>query len=150
MTRNHSLRDYLALLCHMPELPEVENVRLGLKPILEGRVLARVILRRPSLRLPFPPDFVKRLEGRRVLKVDRRGKYLLFRLDDGSALIAHLGMSGRFLFFNGEAPPPGAHDHVIRETDRSVFIYYNDPRRFGLMTLAEADELDRHPLLDHM
>lgn len=131
----------------MPELPEVENIRLGLKPVLEGRVLARVVLRRPSLRLPFPPGFAEALEGRRVLKVDRRGKYLLLGLDGGSALIIHLGMSGRFQIFHGEAPVPGAHDHVIMETDRGAVLYYNDPRRFGLMALAESGDPDSHPLL---
>lgn len=131
----------------MPELPEVENVRLGLKPVLEGRRLARVVLRRPALRLPFPPDFAAAIEGRCVLEIGRRGKYLLFRLDDGLVVIVHLGMSGRFQVFQGEAPVPGAHDHVIMETDRGAVLYYNDPRRFGLMALAGSGDSDRHPLL---
>ncbi len=134
----------------MPEMPEVETVRLGLKPVLEGRVLKRVVLRRADLRLPFPPGFRAALEGRRVQAVDRRGKYLLFRLDGGLALIAHLGMSGRFRVHKRAPPPPGKHDHVVFETDHGVQVYYHDPRRFGLMTLAREKELDRHRLLAGM
>ena len=78
----------------MPELPEVETIRRGLAARLEGRRLARVEARRPDLRIPLPPDLARRLEGRRVETVGRRAKYLLLRMDDGTTLIAHLGMSG--------------------------------------------------------
>ena len=83
----------------MPELPEVETVRKGLTPVLEGQRLSRVVQRRPDLRFPFPDRFVERLTGRRVVSVDRRAKYLLLRLDDGQVLIGHLGMSGRMTIF---------------------------------------------------
>jgi formamidopyrimidine-DNA glycosylase len=131
----------------MPELPEVETVRRGLAPVLEGSRIVRVLVRRPDLRRPLPDDFAGRIEGRRVLSCGRRGKYLLIHLDDGQVLIVHLGMSGRILIFRDALPPLDAHDHVIFETDGGVTIRYNDQRRFGLMDLAPADTLDSHPLL---
>src|SRR6266851_4988257 len=79
----------------MPELPEVETVRRGLVPRLVGRRIVRLVQRRRDLRVPLPARFAQRVEGRRVLGIDRRAKYLLLRLDDGHTLIAHLGMSGR-------------------------------------------------------
>lgn len=131
----------------MPELPEVETVRRGLAPVLEGRRLARVTTRRAGLRIPFPPGFAGRLEGRRVVGVGRRAKYLLFDLDDGTTLIAHLGMSGRFVALTGVPPPPGPHDHVDFETDDGTTVRFCDPRRFGLMTLADGPRAADHPLL---
>src|SRR6266850_2275863 len=80
----------------MPELPEVEAVRRRLQPAMRGARIDRVVLRRANLRRPFPADFARRLEGRRVRSVERRGKYLLVRLDSGEALLMHLGMSGSF------------------------------------------------------
>lgn len=137
----------------MPELPEVETVRRGLAPTLVGARIVRVELRRPDLRFPFPSDFAERLQGRRILGLNRRAKYLVASLDDGTALIAHLGMSGSFRIENqGEAP--GAfvfprsknpvHDHVVIHLDTSCVIY-NDPRRFGFMALAVEAELGFHP-----
>ena len=134
----------------MPELPEVETICRGLRPALVGHRLVRVVQRRPDLRIPLPNDFVPRLEGHRVERIGRRGKYILASLDDGSALIVHLGMSGRLLIAPGPAPPPGPHDHVILETDDGVIITYNDARRFGLMTLADETGLESHKLLRHL
>lgn len=149
----------------MPELPEVETVRRGLAARLIGREIARVEARRPDLRIPFPPDFTERLEGRRIEAIDRRAKYLLIRLDGGLVLIAHLGMSGRFLFEEpGEdaAPlpvdlyrsglpdrpaPSDPHTHVVFAFDDGLRLLYRDPRRFGLMTLAREADLPGHPLL---
>jgi len=154
-------------------LPEVETVRRGLAPHLEGRRLARVELRRADLRLPFPPDFVQSLAGHRIERLGRRAKYLVAELDTGRALIMHLGMSGRFTVHapgmagrrkarpghdtpkEGPAAEPGipgsgtgVHDHVILETDAGVRIVYTDHRRFGLMALA--DVAAAHPLLRHL
>ncbi len=145
----------------MPELPEVETVRLGLAPVLEGALFARVEQRRADLRFPLPLRFAARLEGRRVDSLTRRAKYLLAHLDDGQILAMHLGMSGRFLIgslVNGEgAQPrmPGAfthevgvsdkHDHIIFEMSNLAVIRYNDARRFGYMTLIGAGELGAHP-----
>jgi formamidopyrimidine-DNA glycosylase len=137
----------------MPELPEVETVRHGLAPFLVGSQILRVDLRRKDLRFPFPEDFVNRLQGRRIVALNRRAKYLLAALDDEQVLIAHLGMSGSFRL---EAEAVGAftfarnknpaHDHVVfsLETGR---VIYNDPRRFGFMTLSSAPELNDHPFL---
>ena len=80
----------------MPELPEVETVRGGLAPVLEGHRLARVEARRPDLRFPLPPNFVQFLTGATITKLERRAKYLLARLDREDTLVMHLGMSGRF------------------------------------------------------
>ncbi|MBT6096418.1 MAG: bifunctional DNA-formamidopyrimidine glycosylase/DNA-(apurinic or apyrimidinic site) lyase [Rhodospirillaceae bacterium] len=121
----------------MPELPEVETVRRGLAPVLEGAKLRRVIARRPDLRFPLPDGFGQRLTGRRVNAVRRRAKYLLIEIDDGSTVLAHLGMSGRFRIFEGAPPPEEPHDHVILETDAGVVIRYNDPRRFGFIDIID-------------
>ena len=131
----------------MPELPEVETVCRGLAVKLEGRALARVEARRRDLRQPLPRDFVRRLTGRRVDRISRRAKYILFHLDDGTVLIAHLGMSGRMVVAADPATPHDAHDHVVFTTDAGVSIRYNDARRFGLMTLTRSAELAEHPLL---
>ncbi len=129
----------------MPELPEVETVRKGIRPMLEGRELARVIARRRDLRRPLPPDFENRLTGRRVTAVGRRAKYLLVHLEDGLVLVIHLGMSGRLRVFDTQ-PQPGAHDHVLMETGDGRWLVYNDARRFGLMDLIEESALQSHPL----
>jgi formamidopyrimidine-DNA glycosylase len=146
----------------MPELPEVETVRRGLEPVLVGARLAAVEARRPDLRAPLPANFVRRLTGRRVESLGRRAKYLVADLDDGTVLVMHLGMSGSFRVEHGAGStttpgrfhhPPGrngAHDHVVFSTDRGAVVTYNDPRRFGLMTLVPRRDLDGHPLFrDH-
>ncbi|MCW8836626.1 MAG: bifunctional DNA-formamidopyrimidine glycosylase/DNA-(apurinic or apyrimidinic site) lyase [Rhodospirillales bacterium] len=132
----------------MPELPEVETVRCGIAPHLEGHRLAHVAVRRKDLRRPLPEGLSARLEGRTVVAVERRAKYLLIRTDDGAVLIVHLGMSGRITILGpGKAPPPGPHDHVDLVTDAGVTLRYTDPRRFGLMDLGDAGSLGDHPLL---
>ncbi len=89
----------------MPELPEVETVRRGLAPVLEGQRFTRVRARRADLRRPLPDNFAERIEGRRVLSCGRRGKYLLIHLDDDQVLMVHLGMSGRFKIFRAPRRP---------------------------------------------
>ena len=132
----------------MPELPEVETIVRGLRPRLQGRTLARVVARRPDLRIPLPDGFAARLEGRRVERIERRAKYILAMLSDGAALIVHLGMSGQWVVHGGRPEePPGPHDHVEIELDDGTTLVYRDVRRFGLMTLAAQEELDEHPLL---
>lgn len=138
----------------MPELPEVETVRLGLAPVLEGSVLTRVKTARADLRFPFPKNFANRLTGARVETLGRRGKYLLAGLSTGETLVMHLGMSGRFTIDEGAPTRPGdfahaqacdgRHDHVVFEckSTRSARITYNDPRRFGFMDLVETASLD--------
>lgn len=131
----------------MPELPEVETVCRGLRPKLEGRVLTQVTQRRPDLRFPMPADFVARLSGRRIERLSRRAKFMLATLDDGTVLIAHLGMSGRMTVHDGLPPPPGPHDHVEFVTDGGSTIRFCDPRRFGLLDLTTTAELARHRML---
>jgi formamidopyrimidine-DNA glycosylase len=141
----------------MPELPEVETVRRGLAPAMEGALIERAENRRPDLRFPFPDDFATRLSGTRILALRRRAKYLLADLASGETLIMHLGMSGSFRI-EDEPPVAGAafhhprgksaaHDHVVLALSGGKAIIYNDPRRFGFMTLAATDRLDEHPLL---
>lgn len=142
----------------MPELPEVETVRRGLEPAMVGAKIERVELRRTDIRFPFPPRFAQRLTARRVVALTRRAKYLLFKLDSGETLIAHLGMSGSFRVDAAKSVTPGAfhherskdpkHDHVVFNLDNGNVVTYNDPRRFGFMDLVRDDALDAHPRLN--
>lgn len=131
----------------MPELPEVETVCRGLATKLEGRCLSRVIQRRPDLRFPFPKRFAARLQGRRVVRVDRRGKYILIHLDDDNVVLGHLGMSGSMIADTAPVVEFDRHDHIVFETDDGTAIRFNDARRFGFMDLVARIDLDRHPLL---
>ena len=131
----------------MPELPEVETVRRGLEPVLCGRRIADVEVRRPDLRIPFPPDFARRLAGRRVTGLRRRAKYLLVDLDDGEVVICHLGMSGHFLVRPRTGSFSGPHDHVVFTLEDGNEVVFNDQRRFGLMTLVAGTAEYDHPLL---
>ena len=131
----------------MPELPEVETVRRGLVPVLEGRRLVRVIARRGDLRRPLPPDLGQRLTGRRVERLERRAKYLLWRIEGGDVVILHLGMSGRVKVFPADAPAEERHDHLIFETDAGAVVRFCDPRRFGSLDLTTDGELAGHVLL---
>lgn len=131
----------------MPELPEVETVCRGLAPRLVGRAIVRVDQRCDALRIPLPPRFAERVTGRRITAIGRRAKYVLVHLDDGAVMLVHLGMSGRLVLHNASPRASGRHDHVIFHTDDGGHLTFNDSRRFGLITLAAADELERHPLL---
>jgi len=135
----------------MPELPEVETVCRGLAPVMQNASFVRVEQRRENLRIAFPPDFAGRLEGRTITSLWRRAKYILAELDSGEVLLMHLGMSGRFTI---EKTPQaatgkehGRHDHVVFHMSNGAVITYNDPRRFGLMTLFDAREMPTHRLL---
>ncbi len=129
----------------MPELPEVETVRLALVPVLAGRKIARVTVRKGDLRVPLPRDFAARLTGRRVRAIARRAKFLLARLEGGLTLIIHLGMSGRVRIFRKNPPPAEKHDHVEFVTEAGCVVRYNDARRFGLMGLIADKDLNTHP-----
>ncbi|HVW55290.1 MAG TPA: bifunctional DNA-formamidopyrimidine glycosylase/DNA-(apurinic or apyrimidinic site) lyase [Rhizobiaceae bacterium] len=146
----------------MPELPEVETVRRGLQPVLEGARIQSVTLRRPDLRFPLPENFAGRLTGHKVVSLSRRAKFLVIQLDNGLSLICHLGMSGSFrIEGEGSSGTPGefhherskdeAHDHVILHVlsadGREGKIIFNDPRRFGFMLFAEKDALGTHPMM---
>ena len=138
----------------MPELPEVETVRRGLSPVMEGATIAQAQTQRAGLRWPFPDRMAERLTGAKVLRLGRRSKYLLTDLDSGETLITHLGMSGRMLIsghqmgkFHHEHPAPEKHDHVVLDMDNGARVTFNDPRRFGAMDLCDTDALLDHKLI---
>src|SRR6516165_10212562 len=142
----------------MPELPEVETVRRGLQPALEGARFELVLARRHDLRWPLPKDFVHRLEGKTVTGLGRRAKYLLADLSSGDVLLMHLGMSGSFRVFEGgsekkqgkyhhERAHHLAHDHVIFHMGNGAVVTFNDPRRFGSIKIVPRTRLDEEPLL---
>jgi formamidopyrimidine-DNA glycosylase len=147
----------------MPELPEVETVMRGLSPVLVGRSIAGVELRRAGLRFPFPTGLAARLKGRQVVGLQRRAKYILVNLDDGHCLLVHLGMTGRFTVLGANARPhnlgefyfeqgsaeagSGPHDHVVFLLDNGVKVIYTDHRRFGIMDLLHQNEIAGHKLL---
>lgn len=138
----------------MPELPEVETVKRGLSPVMEGAVFKRVTLNRPDLRFPFDDQFIERIQGQRLTRLSRRAKFLQAELSSGERLFMHLGMSGRFIIsgsntaaFVHEHKADPKHHHVVFEMDNGAIITFNDPRRFGFMELAAANEAYR---LDHI
>ena len=142
----------------MPELPEVETVRRGLAPVMEGARLAKVELHRADLRWPFPAKFAERLTGRTILGLGRRAKYLLADLSSDEVLVMHLGMSGSFRVFSksGEKTPGRyhherskhvAHDHVVFHLSNGAIVTFNDPRRFGFMKLVPRSKLDEQPFI---
>jgi formamidopyrimidine-DNA glycosylase len=139
----------------MPELPEVETVRRGLAPAMEGARFAKVEVRRGDLRWPLPKGFAQRLHGKTVEGLGRRAKYLLADLSSGDVLLMHLGMSGSFRV--GKDAKPGlyyherskstAHDHIVFHMSNGATVTFNDPRRFGSMKLVPRAKLDQEPLL---
>jgi formamidopyrimidine-DNA glycosylase len=142
----------------MPELPEVETVRRGLQPAMEGSKILKAEARRKDLRFPFQKDFIARLEGQTVTGLGRRAKYLMADLGSGDVLLMHLGMSGSFrvLEGNGDATPgqfhfprteDRAHDHVVFHMSSGAAIVFNDPRRFGYMKVIARNALEDEPLL---
>ena len=144
----------------MPELPEVETVRRGLQPVMEGARIVSVETRRPDLRFPFPPDFSKRLSGKKIVSLGRRAKYLTAEIEGGPLLICHLGMSGSFRIetdggvstsggFYHQRSKAASHDHVVfhlaSPRGKKSKVVFNDPRRFGFMLFADAN--NEHPML---
>jgi formamidopyrimidine-DNA glycosylase len=142
----------------MPELPEVETVRRGLAPVMEGARFVKVEARRSDLRWPLPKDFVTRLEGQTVTGLGRRAKYLLADLSSGDVLLMHLGMSGSFRVmktgsghmlgdFHYERSKLAAHDHIVFHMSNGGVAVFNDPRRFGCMKIFPRVEIEDEPLL---
>src|SRR5579872_4354687 len=150
----------------MPELPEVETVRRGLQPVMEGARFAKVDVHRGDLRWPLAADFVKRLQGRTVTGLGRRAKYLLADLSSGDVLMMHLGMSGSFHVFREndgsdrgdkklaryyhEREQHAAHDHIVFHMSSGAIVTFNDPRRFGSMKLVPRAKLEAEPLLSRL
>lgn len=142
----------------MPELPEVETVRRGLQPVMEGMRIARVETRRGDLRFPLQKDFLARLDGQTVTGLGRRAKYILADLSSGDVLLMHLGMSGSFrVAGNREQQRPGAfhhprsedrtHDHIVFHMEGGAVVSFNDPRRFGYMKIVRRSEMEQEPFL---
>lgn len=138
----------------MPELPEVETVRRGLLPVMEGRRILQARVNRPDLRWPLPPRMAERLTGATVTALRRRSKYILADLSTGETLLIHLGMSGRMLVsgaalgqFHHAHPAPQKHDHVVLDMEGGARITFNDARRFGAMDLVPTATAETHPLL---
>lgn len=144
-----------AYTCAMPELPEVETVRRGLESRLIDATVAEVVVRDRRLRWPVAADFETQLRGRRIIAIERRSKYLLFRLAglQTGTLLAHLGMTGSFVVHSAESPPAyRLHDHVdvlLTGRQRSLLLRYNDPRRFGSMHFFHGNDVDQR-LLAHL
>ena len=141
----------------MPELPEVETVRRGLLPVMEGEKIASVDVNRLDLRWPFPENMADRIAGTTVTALARRSKYVLAHLDSGETLIIHLGMSGRILitgatlgeFFHPHVPVE-KHDHVVFHMASRARVTFNDPRRFGAMDLVRTDQMEDHKFFQAM
>jgi formamidopyrimidine-DNA glycosylase len=139
----------------MPELPEVETVRRGLAPVMEGKRFAKVEVRRGDLRWPLPKGFAQKLNGKTVQGLGRRAKYLLADLSSGDVLLMHLGMSGSFRVGKDSAPgtyyhersKSTAHDHIVFHMSNGATVTFNDPRRFGSMKLVPRARLEDEPLL---
>lgn len=150
----------------MPELPEVETVRRGLAPVLVGRTLSSVFVGRPDLRFPIPERLADRMTGLSVEAVERRAKYLIWKMSRGASLIIHLGMTGRFTvgggllgeYVNASGLNP-KHDHIRFELDDGRVVTFNDPRRFGFVDFltdrpaaaySAFQEMGPEPLSDAM
>ncbi len=141
----------------MPELPEVETVRRGLSPAMQGKRIERLVVNRSDLRFPFPERFRERVEGAQIIHMGRRAKFLVSELSTDEALIMHLGMSGRFTvnsqrtadFHHAPGTNP-AHDHVVFHMESGATVTYNDPRRFGFMELWPLADLDLYPRVMHL
>ena len=135
----------------MPELPEVETVRCGLEPVLEGKTIINAQAFRPDIRFPIPQNLEKALVGKRVLAVKRRAKYILIEVEGGPTIIWHLGMSGKV--FISKTPPHGPllkHDHVMLETNEGARITFNDPRRFGFFIFSDQKNIEDHKFFKTM
>ncbi len=125
----------------MPELPEVETVRRSLEPHIVGKKVSGVVVRERRLRKRIVEDFEDRLYGRTFKRLGRRGKYLMFHLDDGQTVLSHLGMSGAF-YLRPRLTPLAKHDHVSIEIATSDVLVLNDPRRFGTMRIGHGEDFE--------
>ncbi|MEO1704925.1 MAG: bifunctional DNA-formamidopyrimidine glycosylase/DNA-(apurinic or apyrimidinic site) lyase [Pseudomonadota bacterium] len=141
----------------MPELPEVETVRRGLLPVMEGAVIERAEVNRADLRWPLPEGMAARLTGQRVIALRRRSKYIFADLSSGETLLIHLGMSGRMLISGAEIggfyhdhPAPAKHDHVVLHMAGGARITFNDARRFGHMDLWPSEDMENHWLVESL
>jgi formamidopyrimidine-DNA glycosylase len=131
----------------MPELPEVETVRRALESTVRGRTIRTVRLSGHKLRDAVPATLPRRLRGRTVTALRRHGKYLLIDLDGGLTLLSHLGMSGRWLFHNPPAPELPRHVHVRIHFADGTELWFQDPRRFGLLRAVTTERVGSDPAM---
>ncbi len=133
----------------MPELPEVETICRGLRTLLTGQRVTGVEVKEPRLRSPVNEGFRLELQGRTILDVERRGKYILVLLEGGRVWLSHLGMSGKLIYVRAEQPPV-KHDHIIVKLSLGHELRYHDPRRFGLAMVVPHSELETLPQMKNL
>lgn len=134
----------------MPELPEVETIKRAVESALTNAVIKRVIVRQPHLRQTIPTDFADRILGAKIESFRRKAKYMLMHLSNGLTIIWHFGMSGKIKIESSIEPTDWQkHDHVILETTHG-FLIYNDPRRFGVISLCATPLWQQHSLFAHL
>jgi formamidopyrimidine-DNA glycosylase len=134
----------------MPELPEVETVCRGLEQNILGTKIVRAENFRPNLRIPFPDNFSQHLKNKTIKAIKRRAKYIVITLDDDSVIIAHLGMSGKMVVHNSFQNQRALHDHALFQFDNGKEVVFNDPRRFGLITFSDTENLNQHKLIANL
>ncbi len=126
----------------MPELPEVETICTGLRPVIVNQRISRIGVTQEQLRWPVPVSRLKSLaEGQKITAVQRRAKYIIWTMQNGAYIIIHLGMSGRLVCFTPDMPVEN-HTHIIFQLQDSCQIRYRDPRRFGFIDAISTHEFD--------
>jgi len=133
----------------MPELPEVETICRGLRMLLPGRRVIEVEVSESRLRCPVRENFHSELQGRSILDVARRGKYILVSLDEDRVWLTHLGMSGKLIYVESDHPKE-RHDHIIVRLDEGHELRFHDPRRFGLSLVVTQEELPSLPQIKNL
>ncbi len=134
----------------MPELPEVETVCRGLSKEILGNTFTMAANLRPNLRIPFPENFSSLIEGKKIKSIKRRSKYILINLDDSTTMIVHLGMSGKLVIYNNFQNSRQKHDHAVFRFDNNKEMVFNDPRRFGLITISNTNSLEQNALIANL
>lgn len=128
----------------MPELPEVETVVRGLSPFITGQIVQDIVTNRPDLRIPFPEN-LKDLQGKTVLNIKRRAKYILISFENSFVLCLHLGMSGTIRLSGNNSESLQKHDHFLMILQNGTKVIFNDPRRFGMVLLLKEEDFSFHP-----
>jgi formamidopyrimidine-DNA glycosylase len=145
----------------MPELPEVEVTRRTLSKFIENKVIKNIKINNPNLRFKIPANFKKNVTGQKIIKVLRRSKYILIYLKNDYVMIAHLGMSGKFLIKNNYSKDflktsyysnefSSKHNHLEFFFSNNLKVIYNDPRRFGFFLLDKISKLDVNKFLSKL
>ena len=133
----------------MPELPEVETIKESMRESVCGAIIESAVIIRRDLRVPVPSCFENMVGGHKIINLYRKAKYAIMELDNGYSIIWHFGMSGKIKISHDDSPTLQKHDHAILKTSKGTLIY-NDPRRFGLITLAESCHLNENPLFSSL